>query len=149
MSSTGNDDGLPTTITDTGLVIFRGSAGSFGPAAMSVAIPTPTGACCVGSTCELRPRFDCDRPGASFSGAGTSCTSATVSYSASCCIADFDQNGVVSQSDLFGFIGAWIGQDRIADADHNGTIGLSDLTTYIGEYSSGCPGHTDVSIGRR
>ncbi|MCC6321896.1 MAG: hypothetical protein IT438_10735 [Phycisphaerales bacterium] len=131
--STGNDDGLPTLLTDTGRAILRASVTNLGAAVLSIEIPTVRGGCCVGSTCEVRALFDCSSAGTVFVGDNTMC-----SPTSGCCIADFDHNALVSTDDLFSYIDSWIGRETLADSDMNGSVTLNDLTTFIGSYVTGC-----------
>lgn len=147
MLSTGNQDGLPTLLTDTGRVVKRVSITGRGTGVVSATIPSIAGACCAGSVCLVSTAPQCSGANRRFRGAGTACLAIT-SAAASCCSADFDQNRTVTVQDLFSFIAAWSAQDSLADIDQSGSVGVSDLIAYIGSFVSGCPSEDSVTIRR-
>jgi hypothetical protein len=145
LAASGNDDGLPTVLTDDGTAIVRAGLSGLGTAVLTATVPTVHGACCTGSACIISAMLACEGDNHRFVGTGTSCYSARPGM-VGCCPADFDQNGAVSTQDLFGFVNAWITRDAMADFDANGSVSLADLTGYIGEFTAGCAGSGGVTL---
>ncbi len=55
------------------------------------------------------------------------------------CVADFDGDGVVEVTDLFGFLNAWFEVQCLADLDKQNAVNLDDLMIYLSWFFAGCP----------
>ncbi len=132
----GNDDGAATRLTDDGRVVIRVATAGAGTSILSVQVPTASGACCAGATCEVRDALDCNGAMTRFTGANTVCS--TGGGSGRCCPADFDQNRRVGMDDLFGFIAAWMGSDPMTDLSGDGSTGADDLIGFVQAFLGGC-----------
>jgi len=69
-----------------------------------------------------------------FAGLGTTCGGTAPA----CCIADFDQSGVIDALDIYAFLDAWFGNG--GGADLNGVPGLSadDVFRFMEAWFDGC-----------
>lgn len=99
--------------------------------------PVTTGACCLGSTCQLLPQADCAGPNSRFAGLGTVCPLPGSSTGA-CCPADFNQSGAISVQDLFDFLAAYFTGNPAADYNGSGSLSVQDLFDFLAGYFQGC-----------
>ncbi len=54
------------------------------------------------------------------------------------CPADFNQNGVVDNVDLFAFLSAWFALDMRADFDGSGAVAVPDIFAFLNVWFAGC-----------
>lgn len=54
------------------------------------------------------------------------------------CRADFNRDGIASNSDLFDFLDAWFAHTTDADFNQSGTITIQDLFDFIQAWFAGC-----------
>lgn len=95
------------------------------------------GACCRGSTCAVTLAADCVGAGNRFVGQGTACNAPGVNVDP-CCKADFDQDGLVTLADVFGFLNAWFASSPTTDFDASGTIEIADIFAFLNAWFAGC-----------
>lgn len=58
---------------------------------------------------------------------------------ASCGLADLDQNGVLNLDDVNAFAQGFVAGDLIADVDVNGSLNLDDVNLFAQAFVAGCP----------
>lgn len=109
---------------------------AFGSVCSPNPCPQPPGACCIGSTCSVVPTAACTGANRRFVGVGTSCNGAGNVVSP-CCLADFNQDTVVSVTDIFAFLTAWFAADPASDLNGGG-VGVSDIFGFLTAWFSGC-----------
>lgn len=54
------------------------------------------------------------------------------------CAADFDNSGVLTIQDVFGYMGAWFNGDLQADFDRDGDLSTGDVFGFLGAWFAGC-----------
>lgn len=96
----------------------------------------PTGACCAGSICLILRPSECTGAARRFVGPSTVCN-APNNFTTPCCMADYNQNGIVSVQDIFDYLMAYFGSDATADIDGGG-LGVSDIFAFLAAYFAGC-----------
>lgn len=96
-----------------------------------------SGACCIGSTCQITTAMGCSGPMTRFAGGGVACN-APGNGTNPCCKSDFNQSGSISVQDLFDFLAAYFG--GLPTADYNGVGGNSvqDIFDFLGGFFGGC-----------
>ncbi len=122
------------TETDAGscAATFQG----LGTVCMPNPCPVPTGACCFGSTCSVTTAAACVGANRSFAGASTACN--TVGNTTTpCCLANFNQNGVLEVQDIFDFLNAWFTLDGATDINGSG-VSVQDIFDFLNAWFSGC-----------
>ncbi len=149
-----NDDADPFYGTDS-LVLFSLESGQqiairvggydFGEGPFTILIVPPaspplTGACCIGTLCTITPsptNGGCLATGARFAGSGSACN-AVGNTSFPCCLADFDQNGALTISDLFNFLNAWFTANPLAQFHNAAGMTTQNILDFLAAWYGGC-----------
>jgi hypothetical protein len=101
---------------------------------------TPTGVCCLGSTCSLTTQAACV-PGA-FGGAawvaGPACN-ASGNQTTPCCKADFNKVNGLGVQDIFDYLAGWFASDPSADSNGDSVLSVQDIFDFLGAWFAGCP----------
>jgi hypothetical protein len=98
--------------------------------------PQPTGACCAGATCAVRTAAACAGAHTRFAGLGVACNPPT-ELRTPCCVADFNQDGVLNTQDIFDYLNGWFASDSATDFGGDG-ISVQDIFDYLNAYFTGC-----------
>lgn len=94
------------------------------------------GACCAGAECYFIFEVLCREPGRRFAGAGVACQPGN--RVTPCCNADFDQNGVLTVADIFGYLAAFFSGGINADINGNFVVNVQDIFAFLGAWFAGC-----------
>ncbi len=87
------------------------------------------GACCNGASCTIIDAANC---AGWYRGDGSACATT------SCCVADYDQSGVVNVQDIFGFLNGWFSADPRADINGVGGLNVQDIFDFLSAWFAGC-----------
>lgn len=68
----------------------------------------------------------------------TDTTNVSTTDPARSCAGDWNADGVVSVSDILGFLSAWSGDEETTDMDGNRLLSVSDILDYLSAWSAGC-----------
>jgi hypothetical protein len=98
--------------------------------------PTP-GACCRGSFCLRLPAEACGGSGSRFAGVGVACNAAGNNLTP-CCKADFNQDGMLTTSDVFTCLNAWFMGDYRTDFNADGFTTTADVFGFLNAWFAGC-----------
>ncbi len=113
-----------------------GTAGAFGSTCNPNVCPQPTGACCIGVTCDVRAASACSGPFTRYVGTGTACNPPG-NRVLPCCMANFNQDGVLSVDDIFDYLNAWFAALPAADFNGGG-LSVQDIFDFLNAWFSGC-----------
>jgi hypothetical protein len=100
--------------------------------------PQPSGACCNGTTCNIRTSTNCIATGGVYQGNGQPCLGQPGNR-ITCCTANFNGAGGLTVQDIFDFLGAYFSNNLAADVNHSGTLSVQDVFDFLGQYFAGCP----------
>lgn len=107
--------------------------GSVGSGIGVFTIGTPTGACCVGTSCAVTTQAQC---GGTWT-AGLACGQA--GNPTTCCPANFDGANGVDVPDIFAFLSAWFAGHPSANFDGVGGVTVNDIFAFLSAWFPGCP----------
>ncbi|MBX3403139.1 MAG: PKD domain-containing protein [Phycisphaeraceae bacterium] len=107
--------------------------GSVGSGIGVFIVGTPTGACCVGTSCAVTTQAQCGGTWLSGVACGQHGNPTT------CCPANFDGANGVDVPDIFAFLSAWFAGLPSANFDGVGGIAVADIFAFLSAWFAGCP----------
>ena len=107
-----------------------------------------TGACCVGTSCEILTASRCAELSGTYNGDGTTCannpcTPPACAWQADGCYADYDNSGGIDGDDVIAFFADWDSGAECADADASEGVDGDDVILFFSAWDAsgiGFPG---------